>query len=175
MNLPVAARRRRILWCVAFLAALLVLGSAWSGPAERARPPAAPAPPSADLGFSFAVATDMRNYAGPGEYDTASYFRGAMLALDALDPVAFVLSPGDLDPVPGVLWTITGTLGAGAAWVPVIGNHELPGQGQEAESGANLNGLRAFDGGAEHAGPAACPTTTFSFDRGPAHFVVLNE
>ena len=117
----------------------------------------------------------MRNYAGPGEYDTASYFRGAMLALDALDPVAFVLSPGDLDPVPGVLWTITATLGAGADWVPVTGNHELPGQGLEAEYGANLNWLRAFDAGAEHAGPAGCPTTTFSFDRGPAHFVVLNE
>ena len=171
MNAPCVARR--LPWYAALFAAMLVLAP--GAPAQMPALPAAPAPPSAELGFSFAVVTDMRYYAGPGVYDSPSYFRGAMQAMGSLGPVAFVLTPGDMDPVPGVMWTITSTLGNDAEWVPVTGNHELPDQGVEPSPGANLAWLRAYPHGADHPGPAGCLTTTFSFDRGPAHFAVLNE
>lgn len=167
------SRHRVTAWCLVWLAALLA--AAPGRPARgQAWPPQA-ATVSADLGFAFAVATDMREFAGPGAYDSPSYLRGAMEALEAVGPVSLLLSPGDIDPVPNVYWTITSTLGTAVPWIPVTGNHELPGAGTEPSTGANLAWLRAFSTGADHAGPAGCPTTTFSFDRGPAHFVVLNQ
>jgi hypothetical protein len=124
--------------------------------------------------FSFAVAADMREYAGPGRYDTPQYFRGAAQAIAALHP-DFLVVPGDLDPVPGVHWTITQTLGAAYPWYPLVGNHELPGEGDETNYGDNMRVLRTFDYGVVNPGPAGCPTTTYSFDYANAHFVMLNE
>jgi hypothetical protein len=95
-----------------------------------------------------------------------------------------MLSPGDIDPVGGVYWTITSTLASDYAWFPIVGNHELPGAGNEPSPGANMAWLRAYDYDPNgpgtppdlvRAGPAGCPETTFSFDYGNAHFVVLNQ
>ena len=86
-----------------------------------------------------------------------------------------MVTPGDIDPPSNVLWTITRTLGMTYTWYPVIGNHELPGAGQEVEYGANLAWLNRYDYGQVNAGPSGCPTTTYSFDYGHAHFVMLNE
>lgn len=126
-------------------------------------------------GFTFAVTADMRGFAGPGVYDTPQYFRGAVEAIAAMTETAFMVSPGDIDPPSGVLWTITRTLGVTYTWYPVVGNHELPGAGNEPYSGANMAWLRGYDYGAVNLGPGGCPTTTYSFDYGNAHFVVLNE
>lgn len=123
--------------------------------------------------FAFAVAADMRYYGGPGLYDTPQYFRGAAQAIAGLG-AAFLVTPGDMDPVPNVYWTITSTLDA-LPWYPIVGNHELPGQGRESAFGANLAWLNAYDYGAVNPGPTGCPTTTYSFDYANAHFVVLNE
>lgn len=126
--------------------------------------------------FTFAVAADMRYFTGPGLYDSLLFFRGAAQAIAASHgEIAFLVSPGDIDPPPAALWTITSTLGTHKAWYPVIGNHELPGQGSEPALGANLAWLNAFDYGAVNPGPASCRTTTYSFDYQNAHFAVLNE
>jgi hypothetical protein len=131
--------------------------------------------PGESVPFSFVVTADMRYFAGPGYYDTSQYFRGAMEAIAAVGGGAFMISPGDIDPPGNVLWTIRQTMGVTYTWYPVIGNHELPEEGQESEYGANLAWLNSYDYGEVNAGPSGCPTTTYSFDHGNAHFVVLNE
>jgi hypothetical protein len=126
--------------------------------------------------FSFAITADMRQYSGPGAYDTSSYFRGACEAIGALGGSTFMISPGDIDPPAEVEWTVRQYLGQDYLWYPVIGNHE-------AETPADMVWLRAYDYDPNgvlppnlvRAGPPSCPETTFSFDYANAHFVVLNE
>ncbi|MBN2550367.1 MAG: metallophosphoesterase [Anaerolineales bacterium] len=125
--------------------------------------------------FTFAVSADMRYFSGPGEYDTSQYFRGAVEAIASLGGSAFMVSPGDIDPTVGVYWTITQTLGTAFTWYPVIGNHELPGEGTETNPGDNLAWLNAYDYGPVNPGPPACPKTTYSFDYQEVHFVALNQ
>jgi hypothetical protein len=98
-----------------------------------------------------------------------------MEAIAAVGGGAFMISPGDIDPPGNVLWTIRQTMGVTYTWYPVIGNHELPGEGHESEYGANLAWLNGYDYGEVNVGPRGCPTTTYSFDHDNAHFVVLNE
>lgn len=147
-------------------------------PAEPTPPPLPP-----DQPFTFAVTADMRLYSGPGVYDTPQYFRGACEAIAAVCPsapseakcrLAFMVSPGDVDPPAGVLWTITRTLGADFPWYPAVGNHE-------EETPEDMDWLRRYgailtapDGTPVRPGPPGCPTTTYAFDYGNAHFVVLN-
>lgn len=134
--------------------------------------------------FTFAVTADMRNFSGDGSYNNANYFRGAMEAIDAVGGSAFMLSPGDIDPVDDVLWTIEQVMGTAYIWYPVVGNHELPGEGYESYFGGNMGLLRSYDydqNGAGippdivNTGPSGCLQTTYSFDYENAHFVVLNE
>jgi predicted phosphodiesterase len=134
--------------------------------------------------FTFAVTADMRNFSGEGSYDSSNYFRGAMAAIQALGGNAFMLSPGDIDPVDDVKWTIEQVMGTEYLWYPVVGNHELPGGGSESYYGANMALLRSYNydqNGAGippdivNTGPSGCPQTTYSFDFENAHFVVLNE
>ena len=128
-----------------------------------------------DQPFSFAVTADMREYAGPGQYDTQRYFRGACEAIAVLGRSDFTISVGDIDPPDGVEWSIEQYVGEDHAWYPIVGNHELPGSGNEAYYGSNMDWLRSYDYGPVHLGPSGCATTTYSFDRESAHFVMLNE
>lgn len=130
--------------------------------------------PSPEEGFAFVVTADMRFFSGP-DYHTTEYFRGAGEAIATTGGGAFMFTPGDEDPFEDVLWTITQTLGTDTTWYPVVGNHDLPGGGHESERGANLARLQAYDYGRVNPGPSGCPTTTYSFDYGDAHFVALNE
>lgn len=91
--------------------------------------------------FTFAVTCDMREFSGPGQYDTQQYFRGACEAINALGGGVFMVSPGDIDPTEDVYWTITSTLGITYTWYPVVGNHELPGDGNESYYGSNMDWL----------------------------------
>jgi hypothetical protein len=125
--------------------------------------------------FSFAVTADMRNYSGPGTYDSSQYFRGATEAIADLGGGTFMVSPGDIDPTTSVMWTITQTLGTTYTWYPVVGNHELPGKGHEPGYGDNMAWLRSYEYGPVNPGPSGCPETTYSFDHENAHFVMLNE
>ena len=124
--------------------------------------------------FTFVVMADIRNFAGPA-YDSASYFKGALQAASSLGGGAFMVSPGDIDPPDHIWWTITRTMGSASTWYPVVGNHELPGAGHESYPGANIDWLNGYDYGSVNPGPPGCPQTTYSFDYGGAHFVVLNE
>ena len=133
--------------------------------------------------FTFVVTADMRNYSGPN-YDSSNYFRGVMEAINALGGGAFMLSPGDIDPVADVRWTIEQVMGTDYLWYPITGNHELPAAGSEAYPGENMALLRGYDYDRNgvgvppdivNPGPAFCPETTFSFDYENSHFVVLNE
>jgi len=142
-------------------------------PAEHGLGTASQPGPSSAL--TFAIAADMRSFAGPGACDTMQYFGGAVEAIAALGNIAFLVSPGDLDPPGNVRWTITRTLGITFTWYPVVGNHELPGAGQEAAVGGNLRWLNSYDYGTVNPGPSGCPTTTYSFDYGSVHLAVLNE
>ncbi len=158
----------------------------WASPTAPLSPPSPTLPPSPvpsptapptsipEPEFAFAVTADMRIYAGPGAYDSPRYFRGACEAIAAHGPVAFMVSPGDVDPPGGVLWTITRTLGAEFPWYPAVGNHEV-------ETPEDMEWLRRYgqsltapDGRPVRPGPPGCPTTTYSFDHENAHFVVLN-
>jgi hypothetical protein len=131
--------------------------------------PAASEPP-----VVLAVAADMRSFAGPGEYDSASYFRGACEAMAAVGGVTCLISPGDVDPPSGVRWTLDTVLGGSFPWYPAAGNHD-------AETPADMAWLRALNPegtalpGVVNAGPAPCRETTYSFDLGPAHVAVLDE
>jgi calcineurin-like phosphoesterase family protein len=124
--------------------------------------------------FTFSVTADMREYAGPG-YDSSEYFRGAVEAIAALGESTFMVSPGDIDPPDGVLWTITRTLGITHTWYPGVGNHELSNAGNETSWRSNLNWLNSYNYGAVNPGPEGCPETTYSFDYQNAHVVMLNE
>lgn len=134
--------------------------------------------------FSFTVVSDQRYYAGEGAFDSSNYFRGAIESLAESGTGAFLLSPGDIDPAYESNWTIQQVLGSDFQWYPIVGNHELPGEGTELYLGENMEWLRAFDidqgGPAEEPnivryGPTGCPDTTYSFEHSDAHFVVLNE
>ena len=134
--------------------------------------------------FSFMVTSDQRQYAGPGAYDSSSYFRGAVEATDNQGSGAFLVSVGDIDPPVDSKWTIEQVLDVNYLWYPVVGNHELPGAGNEAYNGANMEWLRAYNYDNNgvgtppdivNTGPSGCPETTYSFDYENAHFVVLNE
>ncbi len=136
--------------------------------------PTAPPTPTPEVEFAFAVTADIRIYAGPGAYDSSRFFRGACEAIAAQGPVAFMVSPGDVDPPDGILWTITRTLGADFRWYPAVGNHEV-------ETPEDMDWLRCYGHGLTdptgrpvRPGPPGCPTTTYSFDYENAHFVVLN-
>jgi hypothetical protein len=126
--------------------------------------------------FSFVLTADIRNYAGE-PYDSSDFFRGAAEAIARLGPTAFMISPGDIDPPHEIYRVITQTLGLTYTWYPVVGNHELPGEGNETDWvwGANMFWLQAYDYGPVNPGPSGCPTTTYSFDVQNAHLVVLNE
>ncbi len=126
--------------------------------------------------FTFVVTSDMREYAGQGQYDTQQYFRGACEAIASIGESAFMVSPGDIDPPADVKWTIEQYLAPTYLWYPVAGNHET-------ETVADMDWLRAYDydpnGPAPpnivNVGPTSCAETTYSFDYGNSHFVVLNE
>ena len=131
--------------------------------------------------FRFAITCDQRYYSGPGGYDSPSYFRGACEAIEDLGAGAFMVSPGDIDPVEDVSWTIRTYIDSAYLWYPVVGNHELPGDGHETYYGANMDTLRGLNAGGNalphivNIGPVGSEETTFSFDYESVHFVVINE
>lgn len=121
--------------------------------------------------FSFAVTADMRQYTGP-KHPGPQYFEGACAALGAVGPGAFMISPGDIDPIPPVRATLDRFFGTNYVWYPVIGNHE-------AETPGDVAWLREWGAGPipglVRQGPPSCKATAYSFDHGIAHFALLNE
>jgi len=119
----------------------------------------------------FIVAADMRNFAVQGEW--SKNFSGACEAAKEIGAGAFMVSPGDLDvdPPSAVRDMISSVLGDDYPWYPVLGNHD-------PESPSSMKYLRAYSENVPNVvnrGPAGCEATTYSFEWGNAHFVVLNQ
>jgi hypothetical protein len=118
----------------------------------------------------FIVAADMRNFAADGEW--SKNFSGAVEAVKRVGAGSFMISPGDLDvrPPSAVRDMITKVIGEDYPWYPVLGNHD-------PESPSTMEYLRQYSTTVPNVvnrGPEGCEETTFSFDYGDAHFVVLN-
>jgi predicted phosphodiesterase len=127
--------------------------------------------------FAFVVNSDIHYFSGKGEYDTDEYFRGMCEAIDQLDAAHFMVTVGDMSPALDVRYTIDHTLGKDFLWFPVMGNHEY----DDKKTGFKV--LRDYDLDPNgdlppniiNRGPEGCPETTYSFNYGNSHFVVLNE
>ncbi|MCU0234286.1 MAG: metallophosphoesterase [Thermoanaerobaculales bacterium] len=119
----------------------------------------------------FIVAADMRNFAADGEW--SKNFSGACEAVKAVGAGSFMISPGDLDVDPpfAVRTMIDKVIGKEYPWYPVLGNHD-------PESPSTMQYLREYGATVPNVvnrGPKGTAETTYSFDWGDAHFVVLNQ
>ncbi|MBK9302406.1 MAG: metallophosphoesterase [bacterium] len=126
--------------------------------------------------FDFVLAGDMSRYIvvnGIHGWDQAC------AAMAAAGPGAFLVSPGDLNqdgtnPASIVYDTVEAEIGPGFPFFPGVGNHEL-----DPINLPTLQWIRGFDKGgpgfAVNPGPSGSEETTFSWDYGHAHFVMLNE
>jgi len=123
--------------------------------------------------LTFIVIADMRYTAKP-EYRNSQYFQGACEAIEKYGKGAFMVIPGDLDPPDAVDDVISDVLGEAYPWYPVVGNHELDAPG-------DLEYLRALNRGGNtlphvtRHGPPGCEETTYAFEWGDHHFIVLNQ
>ncbi len=126
--------------------------------------------PLGTISFSFAVTADVREYTGT---DT-NYFRGVCERLFYGGAGDFMISTGDIDPPGEVYSDIQIYVGSNYLWYPVVGNHE-------AETAYGMNWLRSYNAGGNslpclvNTGPPGGEETTYSFDHGNVHFVILNE
>lgn len=125
---------------------------------------------SSNKPFSFVLLADTRNYTG----DNKGYLRGVCEAIKEIDTFQFIISPGDIDPPDSVLYTIHKYINKDVIWYPVVGNHE-------AETNSDMIWLRNYNKDGKtlpyivNKGPEPCKETTYSFDYGNTHFVILNE
>jgi hypothetical protein len=126
--------------------------------------------PEGDIQVAFSVAADMRGYTG----NNRDYFRTTCDQIAFGGRGDFMISPGDIDPPDRAYQTIQTFIGEDYTWYPVVGNHD-------AENPYDMDWLRLFNWKGKslpnvvNAGPAGSRETTYSFDYGEAHFIVLNE
>ncbi len=166
----------KALWPI-FLLIIFLGGCAAPPPAEQktanpvtpADPPGAhrePLPPGTP--FRFTVGSDSR----PNWLRRAA-FQWTLQEMNRLvgGEGTFFIMVGDFDPPQVTDADLRTALGQDVIWYPVVGNHD-------AETPADMAWIRSRF---EHLpfvvrhGPPGCETTTYSFDYGSAHFVVLNE
>jgi hypothetical protein len=121
--------------------------------------------------FSFIIAGDMRNYIEPLR-GGQEQFGGACAAIKQAGPGAFIIIPGDFDPPAPVRATLDQYIGTKYISYFAVGNHDV-------ESADNLQWIRRWAAaGIPHlvrSGPAGSEATTYSFDFGNSHFVVLSD
>ncbi len=123
--------------------------------------------------FHYTVTADPR-------WEDATY-DGVLAAMQTLigGQGVFQISVGDIDPLQPLRDKVDARFGANALWYPVVGNHE-------AETSSDMtwirdeyttgNGLRTpLSNATNQNGPAGSVETTYSWDHGNAHFIVLNE
>lgn len=126
--------------------------------------------PSGEIQLSFAVANDMREKTGKKIY----YFRGICQMLQDGGPGDFMVSPGDIDPPDSTYQTIRRYIHPEYPWYAGVGNHD-------AETPYDMTWLREYNRHGQtlphiiHAGPLNGIETTYSFEYGDAHFILLNE
>jgi len=132
-------------------------------PAAAQRPALPPGEP-----FRFTVAADNR----PGFLNRRG-FQWAISEMNRLigNEGAFLIMAGDFDPPHVTDHDFRTQFGADMVWYPVVGNHE-------AETPADMEWVRdrfKYLPYIVRQGPPGSETTTYSFDYGSAHFVVLNQ
>ncbi|MBF9015010.1 MULTISPECIES: metallophosphoesterase [unclassified Oceanispirochaeta] len=126
--------------------------------------------PEGNILTSFSVTADMREYTS----NDINYFRGVCERLSFGGAGDFMISPGDIDPPDQAYSALQDYLGENYIWYPVVGNHE-------AETVSDMNWLREHNPngdslpGIVHLGPDNGVETTYSFDYGNLHIIVLNE
>ena len=92
-------------------------------------------------------------------------------------PGAFLLSNGDQDPAHVTRNQIDAVLGPALPWYPVVGNHEVEkwlGFGVTGEMQYLRDHYIAHLAGKVNPGPEGTRETTYSFDAGAAHIVIMN-
>jgi 3',5'-cyclic AMP phosphodiesterase CpdA len=96
------------------------------------------------------------------------------------DEGAFHLSAGDVDPIDSTFANLKDAFGENILFYLCIGNHELPGESSSSNErpDENMPWLRNHFStlpNIVNEGPSGCKETTYSYDYGPAHFVILNQ
>lgn len=116
--------------------------------------------------FSFTITCDTRSYTAPGQFDAVLQHINATGG-----PGVFMICPGDMDPPDVIDTQIRNAFGPTFPWYNAIGNHE-------AETPSDMIWMRNVFLNLPYivqAGPPNGEETTYSFDYGNAHFVVLNQ
>jgi hypothetical protein len=128
-------------------------------------------PVEADL--VFIAAADWR-YTATEDYHTSEYLMGALQSIAEVGKGSFMISPGDVEPIAASRALISQILGEEYIWYPVMGNHD-------SEAEVDLEALRTMNAGGNtlpgvmRIGPPGSEETTYSFEWGDCHFVVLNQ
>jgi len=152
------------------LIGVVLLVTAWGDPNQPA-PSGAKSP--SEGSFRFTVTGDVRQYdALFGEVLGAVRKQFGSVGV-------FGVSVGDDDPPEKVRARIDARIGPGAMWYHGTGNHEA---GKAAcmrwlrkEYTTGQDGRPAIRAHTNQDGPAGCAETTYSWNYGNAHFVMLNE
>ncbi|MEE9571852.1 MAG: metallophosphoesterase [Candidatus Neomarinimicrobiota bacterium] len=123
--------------------------------------------------LTFILAADWRYFATE-RYHSSEYFQGALEAIKEVGQGAFMVSPGDFDPISASASLIQRILGEDYPWYPVIGNHDI-------EDPLYMKTLRDINVGGNslpnvvNIGPPGSIETMYSFDYGNNHFIILNQ
>ena len=122
--------------------------------------------------FSFIVSSDQRAHATES-FRSKEYTLGGYEAIKKFGKGSFMVVLGDLDPPEATFDLIDKVLGKDYSRYAVVGNHDI-------EKPESIEYLREINRGDKsypnlvRRGPAGCEETTYSFDWGNVHFVVLN-
>jgi len=122
--------------------------------------------------FSFIAACDMRYFAME-EYRSSEWTLGGFEAISKVGKGEFMLSPGDVEPPWAVRELMDQVFGKDYPWYPAVGNHDLEDEKYiEYLRDLNRDGNKLPN--IVRLGPPGSEETTYSFDIGNTHFVVLN-
>lgn len=169
----------RSLVCVAVVlfAGLIIVGCTSYGPSQANqiemyvpeavdtdKSPAAPGEP-----FRFTVMADNR----PKRASRRAAFQWTLQEMNRLvdGEGAFVLMAGDFDPPWMTDHDFRAAFGADMLWYPAVGNHDAENRDYMAWVRDRSSRLPFI----VRQGPPGSETTTYSFDYGSAHFIVLNQ
>jgi hypothetical protein len=132
--------------------------------------------PRGNIQLIFSATADVQYYCG----DNVNWFRHACERISIGGQGNFMISMGDMIPCNEVYRTIQTYISQDYIWYPVVGNHELEIESGKIEStnmiwlrNHNLNGHSLPN--IVNTGPPGGIETTYSFEYGDVHFVVLNE
>jgi hypothetical protein len=125
-----------------------------------------------DEPLSFIIAQDQR-YKATEKYHKPEFFMGALLAIEKVGKGAFMISPGDIDPMEATRNLVAEILGEDYPWYPAVGNHDI-------EDPANIEYFREYNHSGNslsnvvRIGPPGCEETTYSFEVGNCHIAIIN-